>query len=193
MHITSYSSSKVRASSHSGPGHTTRHICTLRRGGPMPNIPPVHTLSISMLKHSANARRWPPMRLCCSRRRLQQPRRCPCSCRPTGRAPLSRPAGRLKDTPTGAGRTGPGGRMASTMTRLPSGCCFPGLVQLPPPAALRAAKAVLRGQKRGVKSHGLAAPQTKVKEVLPTKSAIAETMVRGFMREKDGDVPISRA
>ena len=83
--------------------------------------------------------------------------------------------------------------MASTMTRLPSGCCFPGLDQLPPPAALRAAKAVLRGQKGGVISHGLAAPQTKVKEVLPTNSATAETMVALFAREKDGDVPISRA
>ena len=136
MHITSYSGSKVRVGSHSGPGHTTRHICTLRRGGPMPNVPPVHTLSISMLKHSTHARRWPPMRLCCCRRPLQPPRRCPCSCRPTGRAPLSRPAGRLKDAPTGDGRTGPGGRMASTTSRLPSGCCISGLVQLPPTAAL---------------------------------------------------------
>ena len=73
MHITSYSSSKVRANSHSGPGHTTRHICTLRRGGPMPNVPPVHTLSISMLKHSANARRWPPAFL--------GGHRVPCPCR----------------------------------------------------------------------------------------------------------------
>ena len=60
-------------------------------------------------------------------------------------------------------------------------------------AALRAAKAVLRGQKGGVIAHSLAAPQTKVKEVLPTNSAIADAMVRGFLREKDGDVPISRA
>ena len=142
MHIASYSSSKVRVGSHSGPGHTTRHICTLRRGGPMPNVPPVHTLSISMLKHSTHARRWPPMRLCCCRRPLQPPRRCPCSCRPTGRASLSRPAGRLKDTPTGGGRTGPGGRMAATTTRLPSGCCIPGLV---PTAADRRAQ---RGSRR---------------------------------------------
>ena len=149
MHITSYSGSKVRVGSHSGPGHTTRHICTLRRGGPMPNVPPVHTLSISMLKHSTHARRWPPMRLCCCRRPLQPPRRCPCSCRPTGRAPLSRPAGRLKDTPTGVGRTGPGGRMASTTSRLPSGCCISGLVQLPPTAARSAAKPPYIGENWG--------------------------------------------
>ena len=83
--------------------------------------------------------------------------------------------------------------MASTMTRLPSGCCFPGLDQLPPPAALRAAKAVLKGQKGGVIIHGLAAPQTKVKEVLPTNSAIADAMGGLFVRKKERFVPNSRA
>ena len=87
-----------RSGTHSGPGNTTRQILTIHTVTHMANVAPVPTLSISMLKHGANARRWSPMRLCCSRRRLQQPRRWPCSCRPTGRAPVSRLAGRLKET-----------------------------------------------------------------------------------------------
>ena len=129
-----------RSGTHSGPGNTTRQILTIHTVTHMANVAPVPTLSISMLKHGADALRCLPMRMCCSRRQLQQPRRCPCSCRPTGRAPMSRPAGRLKDTPTGAGRTAPGGRMAATTTRLASGCCIAGLVQLPPTAARSAAK-----------------------------------------------------
>jgi hypothetical protein len=109
-------------------------------------------------------------------RRLQQPRRCPCSCRPTGRAPMSRPAGILKDTPTRAGRTGPGGRMASTTTRLPSGCCIPGLVQLPPTAARSAAKSAVNRRKSGVGCHSLTQLATHMKRFLPTKSAIADAM-----------------
>ena len=158
----------------------------------MANVAPVPTLSISMLKHGADARRWSPMRLCCSRRRLQQPRRCPCSCRPTGRAPLSRPAGRLKDTPTGAGRTGPGGRMASPLSRLPSGCCIPGLVQLPPTAARSAAKAAVNRRKSGVGSHAHGHFPAKVKEVLPTNSAIADAMGGLFVRKKERFVANSR-
>ena len=101
-------------------------------------------------------------------RRLQQPRRCPCSCRPTGRAPMSRPDGRLKDTPTGAGRAGPSGRMASTTTRLPSGCCIPGLVQLPLTAVRSAAKAAVNRPKSGVGCHSLTRLATHLKIFLPT-------------------------
>ena len=54
-----------RSGTHSGPGNTTRQICTIHTVTHMANVAPVPTLSISMLKHGADARRWPPMRMCC--------------------------------------------------------------------------------------------------------------------------------
>ena len=55
-----------RSGTHSGPGNTTRQILTIHTVTHMANVAPVPTLSISMLKHGADARRWSPMRLCCS-------------------------------------------------------------------------------------------------------------------------------
>ena len=106
---------------------------------------------------------------------------------------MSRPAGRLKDTPTRAGRTGPGGRMASTMTRLPSGCCIPGLVQLPPTAARSAAKAAVNRRKSGVGSHCHAHFPAKVKRLPPTKVATADSMGSPFRRKERPFTSNSRA
>ena len=66
-----------RSGTDSGPGNTTRQILTIHTVTHMANVAPVPTLSISMLKHGADALRCLPMRMCCSRRQLQQPRRCP--------------------------------------------------------------------------------------------------------------------
>ena len=54
-----------RSGTHSGPGNTTRQILTIHTVTHMANVAPVPTLSISMLKHGADALRSPPMRLCC--------------------------------------------------------------------------------------------------------------------------------
>ena len=106
---------------------------------------------------------------------------------------MSRPAGRLRDTPTGAGRTGPGGRKASTTTRLPSGCCIPGLVQLPPTAARSAAKAAVNRRKSGVGSHCHDHFAATVKEVLPTNVATADAMGLAFRRKERPFTSNSRA
>ena len=106
---------------------------------------------------------------------------------------MSRPAGRLKDTPTGGGRTGRGGRMAATTTRLPSGCCIPGLV---PTAAGRRAqrgKAAVHRRKLGVGSHCHAHFPAKVKRSPPTNVATADAAGRRFVRKKERFVPNSRA
>ena len=106
---------------------------------------------------------------------------------------MSRPAGRLKDTPTGGGRTGPGGRMAATTTRLPSGCCIPGLVPTAADRRAQRGEAAVHRRKLGVGSHCHAHFPAKVKRLPPTKVATAVVMGRRFVRKKERFVPNSRA
>ena len=59
------------------------------------------------------------------------------------------------------------------------------------PAARSAAKAVVCRQKMGVRSHGLAHPQAKVKTSFLGISGSAKTMGRVFVREKNAMMPNS--
>ena len=52
-----------RSGTHSGPGNTTRQICTLRRGGHVPKAPPVRVLSGCTLRSCVRARPAPLTRL----------------------------------------------------------------------------------------------------------------------------------
>ena len=106
---------------------------------------------------------------------------------------MSRPAGRLKDTPTGGGRTGPGGRMAATTTRLPSGCCIPGLVPTAADRRAQRGEAAIHRRKLGVGSHAHGHFPAKVKTSLPTNSAIADPVGWGFRRKERGFTSNSRA
>ena len=122
------------------------------------------------------------------------------SCRPTGRAPWSKPAGRLKCTAVRAGRTSAGGRTASPLSPLdiPSGSVAAaflcGLVQLPPTRrrAQRGEAAVNR-RKIGVGSHCHGHFPAKVKRSPPTNVATADAMGCGFSREESGFHPNSGA
>ena len=51
-----------RSGTHSGPGNTTRQICTIRRGGHVPKASPVHVLSGQPLTSCVRARHAPPTR-----------------------------------------------------------------------------------------------------------------------------------
>ena len=128
-----------RSGTHSGPGNTTRQICTIRRGGHVPKAPPVRTLTG---RTHRSCMRAPPAPLTCPAApgRLLPLRIMPPShlLKILGRRSSSFALGGAAARPR-CPRCRWRGVIATSMRRLPSGCCFPDHSQLPLAAARRAA------------------------------------------------------
>jgi hypothetical protein len=138
-----------RSGTPSGPGNTTRQIRTLHRGGHVPKAPPVRTLTG---RTHRSCMRAPPAPLTCPAApdRLLPLRRMPPShlLKILGRRCSSFALGRAAARPR-CPRCRWRGVIATSMRRLPSQCCIPGLVHWPPPAARRGAKPPYIGENWG--------------------------------------------
>jgi len=83
--------------------------------------------------------------------------------------------------------------MAATTTRLPSGCCIPGLVPTAADRRAQRGEAAIHRRKSGVGCHSLSRFATHLKRSLPTKVASAVVVGCGFRRKESGFTSNSRA